>query len=338
MKGLKNYHIIIAKSNEYLKMKNYCFRHWKMFFSAIIVCAAVMVISPIQAQNSNSPLKTIIIDAGHGLPDPGARGSYSNESDIALAIAQKLYNKLRDSLPQCRILMTRTDRNLPGGLRDKDEANRWRAKFANENHGNLFICIHCNDVNPIHHSEIVGHRTKVYYTGHGKKRRRHTRHVPIYKYWTTPNPVVGTETYVWGVNKNESKQKFIQDNQDSSELMGESVDSSNDYFTTSEEKILAALRAKKYFARSLLFASLIQNEYIKEGRASRGVKQRETGIWVLHATAMPSILTEVGFISNPKEEDYLNSQSGQDEISGAILRAVIKYKKQIDSGIIKSTD
>ncbi|MGF7231316.1 N-acetylmuramoyl-L-alanine amidase family protein [Arachidicoccus sp.] len=338
MKGLKNYHIIIAKSKGRFKMKNFYWRYHNIFFSAVIVCMGTMICLPVRAQNANSPLKTIIIDAGHGLPDPGARGAYSNESDIALAIAQKLYKKLTDSLPECKILMTRTNRNLPGGLQDKDEANRWRAKFANENHGNLFICIHCNDVNPIHHSEVVGHRTRVYYTGRGRSRKRHTRHIPIYKYWTTPNPVVGTETYVWGVNKNDSKQKFIQDNQDSSELMGESVDSSNDYFTTSEEKILAALRAKKYFARSLLFANLIENEYISEGRTSRGVKQREKGIWVLHATAMPSILTEVGFLSNPKEEDYLNSQSGQDQVSGAILRAVIKYKKQLDTGIIKSTD
>lgn len=248
------------------------------------------------ASAQRSALKTIIIDPGHGLPDPGARGRHSNESDIALAVAKKLAKKLRDSVPGVRVLLTRTDRNLPGKLHNARDANRWRAKFANANHGDLFICIHCNDASS---------RSKT---------------------------AVGTETYVWAMNKNDSKQDFVQENGHPEELFGENSDTSGMTFST-EEKILASLRTKKYFSRSLLLANLIENQYISKGRRSRGVKQRnEVGIWVLQATAMPSILTEIGFLTNRQEEDYMNSQGGQDQISSSIMRAVIQYKKQLDAG------
>ena len=61
------------------------------------------------------------------------------------------------------------------------------------------------------------------------------------------------------------------------------------------------------------------------------------GIWVLQATAMPSILVETGYITNPEEEDYLNSDTGQNEIAECITRAVKTYiswieKQQVDNG------
>jgi len=99
---------------------------------------------------SNAPyrapetLKTIIIDPGHGLPDGGNEGSHSHESAVSLAIALKLGKLLEEQLPDCKILYTRKDENLPNGLTHSGEANRWRAQFANENHGDLFISIHCN--------------------------------------------------------------------------------------------------------------------------------------------------------------------------------------------------
>lgn len=310
---------------------------FRLFIYVIVpLCAAAVISTPTQAQRS--ALKTVIIDAGHGWPDGGAHGAYSHEADIALAVAQKLVQKLQDSLPGIRVLMTRTDRNLPGGLSNPNEANRWRAKFANENHGDLFISIHCNDGGASHHTEITGHRTRVYYTGKGKHRKRHTKREPIYRSYTVSNTSPkGTETYVWAVNKNDDKQQFVQDNSNANELSGESDTSGMDYGST-EERIMATLRVKKYFSRSLLLANLIQDQYEKEGRAihadkGNGVKQRDNkGIWVLQATAMPSILTEIGFITNPQEEDYLNSQSGQDQISSAILKAIVQYKMQLDAG------
>ena len=288
----------------------------------------------VQAQKST--LQTIIVDPGHGLPDPGARGTYSNESDITLAVAQKLVKKLRDSLPEVKVIMTRTDRNLPGGLTNAKDANRWRAKFANENHGDLFICIHVNDAPSTTGRELTGYRTRVYYTGRGSKRRKHTRKEPKYRYYKIPSNAHGTETYVWAVNKNDSKQDFVQQNNNADELYGEQADSSAaPMFSSTEEKILATLRTKKYFSRSLLLANLIEEQYVKDGRFSRGVKQRnEVGIWVLQATAMPSILTEIGFLTDKSEEDYMNSQGGQDQIASGILEGVIRYKQLLDAGSV----
>ena len=61
------------------------------------------------------------------------------------------------------------------------------------------------------------------------------------------------------------------------------------------------------------------------GRVDRDVKQRGVGIWVLQATAMPSILVETGYITNRAEEDYLNSKSGQKELADCMIRAVKTY-------------
>ena len=84
--------------------------------------------------------------------------------------------------------------------------------------------------------------------------------------------------------------------------------------------------AKKYFLNSFRLADLVQNEFEKSGRVNRGVKQRnEKGIWVLHATGMPSLLIETGFISNKKEEEYLLSDKGQDEIAENITNALKNY-------------
>jgi N-acetylmuramoyl-L-alanine amidase len=303
----------------------------KIFFTpslviAIIILSSYKIFSGAYQFQKNS-LHTIIIDAGHGYPDGGAEGKYSKESDITLAIALKLGKELQDSLPYCQILYTRTDKNLPNGLTDHNAANRWRAEFANENHGDLFLCIHCNDAPPVHHSEFIGYETQTYHS-HGKK---HTRQVKQYNYYTTPSPVQGTETYVWAVGKNDSKINFVNANADDSSY-GEQVDSSYHYFDSPEAKIIASLKTKKYFNRSILLASNIEDEYIKQGRSSRGVKQRDDeGIWVLQATAMPSILTETGFITNPDEENYLNSDNGQNEVSDAITKAVMRYKAYLEN-------
>ena len=86
---------------------------------------------------------------------------------------------------------------------------------------------------------------------------------------------------------------------------------------------------------------MVEEQFSKAGRISGGPKQRQVGIWVLQATAMPSILVETGFITNPQEEEYLNSESGQDEIARCITDALKNYKtwlekKQLPSGEVNS--
>jgi len=276
-------------------------------------------------------LRTIVIDAGHGGPDIGAVGEYSNEADITLALALKLGKKIQDSLPGVKVVYTRTTHDLPGGLMDHNAANRLRAKIANEAHGDLFIAIHVNDLAHPYSKEVVGHRSQTYYTGKGKKRKKHTREVPIIKYTKLPGTKTGTETYVWAVGKNDQKKEFVNSNEE--ELFGEKADSGFQYFESPEAKILASLRTQKYFNNSRLIASYVQDELENMGRDNLGVKQRDwEGIWVLQATAMPSILVETGFICTPSEEEYLNSDKGEDETTTAIYNAIVKYKRYVEGG------
>jgi N-acetylmuramoyl-L-alanine amidase len=270
------------------------------------------------AAQQKAQLRTIIVDAGHGGKATGAKGTFSYEKDICLDIALKLGKKLETEFPDLKILYTRTT--------DAYTDNRWRADFANSNKGDLFISIHVNAAPKIRHNKFAGYKTQVYYTGKGKKRKRHTRKVPKYNVYFTDNPSMGTETYIWAADRSDEKEEFIGADVNSPE-----VEDSTEYapdITDPEFKAKALLWTKRYFDKSFMLASFVEEAFIGEGRFSRGVKQRnEKGIWVLQATSMPSILVETGFITYKQDEDYLNSERGQDEVAENVLTAVKKYKQ-----------
>ena len=285
--------------------------------------------------NKKPSLKTIVIDAGHGLPNRNAEGVYSYEAQLTLAMALKTGERLKEVLPDCNIIYTRTDENLPGGLTDQRKANHYRAQFANENRGDLFISIHVNSLEDRYQRRIEGYRDETYTVtvGKGRKKRRvqKTRSVPIYKSYKLPCNRAGTETYIWAVNKYDQKQNAVGTREDEDQLAEH--DSAGYFPESPDAKILASLRTKKYFDQSLTIANYVEEEFKKVGRPSYGVKQRNNkGIWVLQATNMPSILVETGFICNPEEEDYMNSEKGQNEISYSIMRAVLRYKQLLETG------
>src|SRR5205814_7758623 len=93
---------------------------------------------------------------------------------------------------------------------------------------------------------------------------------------------------------------------------------------------LALLKTKQFFKRSATLAGFVENQFEKAGRTSIGQQQRQIGIWVLQATAMPSVLVETGFITNRDEEDYLNSAKGQDEIAQCITGAIRNYRTWLE--------
>ncbi len=309
---------------------------WNKVSKFFLVALMTVGVGYVAAQDNNAnahrgtQVRTIILDPGHGLPDPGNQGKNgSNESDITLAIGLKLAQKLKDSMPGVKVLLTRTDRNLPNNMTNKDAANRWRANFANDNHGDLFISIHVNDDGrngKDWHTEIVGHETQVYYTGRGRRRRKHTRRVPVYHRYSTPTGVVGVESYIWSVSKNDSKTSVIQDKDSGEFSETDSTTDSTMSYDSPEAQIAASFRMRKYFERSLMLGSLIQNNFAQQGRVDRGVKQRPKGIWVLQATAMPSVLVETGFNCNEEEENYLTSEVGQDQVASAILKGILQYQ------------
>jgi N-acetylmuramoyl-L-alanine amidase len=274
-------------------------------------------------------IRTIIIDAGHGhgrhggnAPD-GARGEYSYEDDITLAVSKKLVAALKEQLPDVKVLETRPTDDY---VQLKDRAN-----FANQNNGDLFISIHVNSAPKLREVKIIGHHTETYYvhSGKGKKAKKikKTRTVPTYKTYYYPNPANGTETYVFASHKTDDKTEFITENGDN--FMNEEDDSTMiSDFKSPELLAQAALWTKKFFFNSIKLATNVEDEFASTGRVSRGVKQRRVGIWVLQATAMPSILVETGYISHRPEEDYLNSEKGQQEIADAVTNAVKRYKEQ----------
>jgi N-acetylmuramoyl-L-alanine amidase len=100
------------------------------------------------------------------------------------------------------------------------------------------------------------------------------------------------------------------------------------------------MKTQSYFSRSASLALTIEEEFAKVGRVSRDAKQRQKGIWVLQAVAMPAVLVETGFISNPEEELYLNSPEGQQEICQVLIRSLKRYRysleKQLNPGIVPS--
>jgi len=281
-----------------------------------------------QTRNTGSKIKTIIVDAGHGGTDAGARGRYSTEAQITLEISLKLEEELKVLLPDTRIVMTRRT-DIFHNVREK-------ANIANSQEGDLFVCIHVNAAPPIKHKEFLHYKTVTYYTGKGKKRKKHTRKDPVYRTWTTPNPREGTSTYVFAADRSDNKASGILDDerfQSSSEVEDVPDPSSP------EALIKSRLWSQKFFKGSVRLASIIENEFTEIGRNSLGVLQRnEKGIWVLQATNMPAVLVETGFITNQEEEDYLNSENGQKEMVTAIAKAVVKYKALVDAPRSATTD
>ena len=122
------------------------------------------------------PLKTIIIDPGHGGPDGGAHGSTTREAVVALKIGLKLRELMKAELPAVNVIMTRERDELPGGLTSIKAALRWRAELANQNNGDLFVSIHLNasGANKRYGKKAVGTRKETYYvySGKGKKKKK----------------------------------------------------------------------------------------------------------------------------------------------------------------------
>jgi N-acetylmuramoyl-L-alanine amidase len=283
-----------------------------------IVITALCINNYTAAQTApKSPkIKTIIIDAGHGGSDQGAKGTYSTEAQITLQLALRLDTLLRKEMPDTRFVMTRTT-DIYHHVREK-------ANIANRENGDLFVCIHVNAAPP--KKTVTGYKSVAYYKGKGSKRKKLYKKVPIYQ--TSPNPVHGTSTYVWAADRADEKtQGIIEDDryESSAELMD--IPDVN----SPEAIIKARLWSQKFFKNSVRLASIIESEFTAIGRKSMGVLQRNhMGIWVLQATNMPAVLIETGFITNQEEEDFLNSEEGQVKMTRAIADAVIKYKIMID--------
>ncbi len=166
-----------------------------------------------------------------------------------------------------------------------------RAGIANKNNASLFVSIHCN---------------------------------------SAEKNAFGTETYTMGLHTSKGNLEVAK-RENSVILQEDNYLEKYDGFDPNSPlgHILFSNYQSHYIEKSLFLASKIESQFQhRVGRSSRGVKQ--AGLLVLWKSAMPSVLVEVGFLTNPGEELYLNDDLGQTYMSSAIYRAIRDYKQEIE--------
>jgi len=104
---------------------------------------------------------------------------------------------------------------------------------------------------------------------------------------------------------------------------------------SAESYIVFSLMQNTYLDQSLQLAELVEEQFAYLAkRKSRGIKQAP--FYVISRTNMPSILVECGFLTNPKEEDYLQTEKGQDQIALSIFEAIKNYKLNLESSFTEN--
>ena len=173
---------------------------------------------------------------------------------------------------------------------DVDISLAERARIANRNKADLFISIHANS-----------HPT------------------------STPT---GVETFVMGLSESHANLEVAK-KENADILLEDDYKNNKDYAgfdpNSEESYIIFTLAQNAYMEKSLNFAQAIQKQYKSNLKTiNRGVKQAE--LFVLYKTAMPSVLTEIGFISNPTEEAFMLSDEGQAKIAISLFNAFMNFK------------
>ncbi|MDC1060661.1 N-acetylmuramoyl-L-alanine amidase [Flavobacteriaceae bacterium] len=172
-----------------------------------------------------------------------------------------------------------------------------RAKIANQADADLFISIHCDA-------------------------------------FTSPQ-AYGAGTFVLGLHRNKDNFRIAQ-NENSVIFLEEDHETTYEGFDPNnpESVISLVLMQETYNSQSIDAANTIQRSFVTNlKRKDRTVKQ--AGFLVLRETYMPSVLVEVGFLTNKNEGAYLNSTSGQREMATTISKAIINYKKQLEASVVK---
>ena len=224
---------------------------------------------------------TIVIDAGHGGKDPGARGTNVNEKTINLSVALKLGKLIENNAPDVRVIYTRTtDRFI-----ELDE----RANIANRNKADLFMSIHTNAV------------------------RR-------------GSSVQGTETYTLGLARSQENLEVAM-SENAAILLEDNYQQRYEGFdpNSSESYIIFEFMQNRHMDQSINLASEIQKSFTAQGRVDRGVRQ--AGFLVLRKTSMPSVLVELGYISNRQEERFMRSSAGQDTSVAASVTPLVEHSE-----------
>ena len=255
-----------------------------------LLLLATLFVNPLFADDkkqTNSKVKTIVIDPGHGGKDPGTMGTkrYNQyEKHIALDISLKLGTYIKEAFPDIEVVYTRkTDVFL----------ELWeRTELANNKNADLFISVHCDG-------------------------------------FTNPDPS-GASVFVMGMSKLKANMDVAM-RENSVMYLEDDFKEKYDGFDpkSPESYIVFSLMQNTFLDQSIYIAEKIEDEFANRAkRKSRGVKQAP--FYVISRVNMPSILIEAGFLTNPKEEDFLNTELGKDHIASAIFRGFRSYKESVD--------
>lgn len=266
-----------------------------LFFLLFICCNFVW------SQTNPSAAKPMIIclDAGHGGHDAGAMGRRSKEKDVNLDVVLSLGKRLEAELPNVKVIYTRST--------DVFVELRQRTAFANRNQADLFISVHCNSADR-------------------DVRRRNRQGRMVTSVQRRPS-VKGTETFVLGFDRLADQDVAIREN--ASILLEENYQDHYDGFDPNDPSsyIVFKLIKRQYRNQSIRLASAMQKEFTAANRVNRGVK--EGPFAVLRTAGMPAVLTEIGFISSPEEENLMLSPEGKAEIVDNLFQAIKSYKNSV---------
>jgi N-acetylmuramoyl-L-alanine amidase len=141
----------------------------------------------------------------------------------------------------------------------------------------------------------------------------------------------GTETLVLGFHRINEQDAAIRENADM--LLEENYEENYKELGNFDPQdpstyIVFKLLKRQFRAQSIKLASLMQTEYTKSNRINRGVK--EQGLAVLSKAGMPAVLTEIGFINNREEENFMLSDAGQRQIVENLFQAIKAYKNSVE--------
>ena len=237
----------------------------------------------------------LVIDAGHGGKDAGCVGKISEEKKLALKYALAFGKSVERNCPDVKVVYTRTtDRFL----------ELWqRAEIANKNKADLFLSFHINSV------------------ANGKSVR-------------------GYQTYTLGQSKTTGSKAGIKQNLEVAKRENAVISMEKDYKqhyqgfdpNSPESNILFEFIQDANMERSVELSKLMQRHVCAAtGRADKGAHQNNLA--VLRLTSMPGCLLELGFISNPDEERFLNAEGSVALYTRGILKAFIAYKNKYFDGL-----
>ena len=267
-------------------------------FAALLFAASIV---PYRAAGQDRlKLSTIVIDPGHGGNDPGciSADKKTYEKTIALDISKRLAQKISDNLPGVKAVLTRSD--------DKFVTLSGRADIANDLGADLFISIHVN-------AQAKG------------------------------SSASGYSIHCLGQSSREGNDLFSKNlelckRENSVILLEDDYKTRYQGFDPSDPQsyILFSLMQNAHLEHSLTFAEDVANA-MKGGPISRSRGVSQDPFWVLWRTTMPSVLVEVGFMTNPNDLKTMRTPEGRDQIASNLLKAIQTFKKRYDNSTSTTT-